>query len=274
VASLYALPTRVLQRIFSFFNARELAALSLVCKAWRTIIDDDYVWNRSFLNNWAPPDTQIINRTWKERYKVEINWTKGRYWSYSLQGHSASITALHFADRHLVSGSIDTKVNLWDLKSRKVIRVMPGHTGGVRCVALALSQDAIYSGSDDRTVKMWSFESGKLLKTLRDHAGEVTCMQAEPERNLLVTGSNDASIKLWDTRVWKATQVFKSRDKVLCLQKHNDIMVTAGQDKIIRLWDVRQNSALSELKGHTEAIRAVQFDENQIVSGSDDGTVR
>lgn len=59
------------------------------------------------------------------------------------------------------------------------------------------------------------------------------------------------------------------------MQKYNDLLVSGGQDKIIRLWDVRTGAQpLAELKGHTESIKSIQFNEDQILSGADDGTVR
>ena len=44
----------------------------------------------------------------------------------------------------------------------QVLKVLKGHTGRVRGVAISIDGSKIVSGSDDKTVRVWSMETGEV----------------------------------------------------------------------------------------------------------------
>ncbi len=52
------------------------------------------------------------------------------------------------------------------------------------------------------------------------------------------------------------------------------MLVTGSQDKTVRLWDITAGKLTNTLQGHTNTVRCLHFDQDKIISGSDDGTCK
>ena len=47
-----------------------------------------------------------------------------------------------------------------------------------------------------------------------------------------------------------------------------------SKDKTVRQWDIVASRCLHTLQGHIDTVRCVQFDQDKIISGSDDSTCK
>ena len=61
--------------------------------------------------------------------------------------------------RHVVSGSDDRTLRLWEVASG-ASRVLEGHGGAVKAVAFSPDGRHVVSGSDDGTLRLWEVASG------------------------------------------------------------------------------------------------------------------
>ena len=78
---------------------------------------------------------------------------------------------------------------------------------------------------------------------------------------------------------WKygrcTTKVFKGHSNgVMCLQFEDNVLITGSYDTTIKVWDIETAKVVRTLTGHTAGIRALQFRDNRLISGSLDGTVK
>jgi pleiotropic regulator 1 len=55
----------------------------------------------------------------------------------------------------------------------KIHRVIAGHVGWVKCVAVDPSNEWFATGSADSTIKIWDIATGRLKLTLTGHVGIV-----------------------------------------------------------------------------------------------------
>jgi WD40 repeat protein len=85
-----------------------------------------------------------------------------------LKGHSGLVMSAAFSPdgTHIVSGSIDDTVRLWDAVSGIHVNTLVGHSNTVRSVAFSSDGTRIVSGSYDDTLQLWDAVNGVHLDTL------------------------------------------------------------------------------------------------------------
>ncbi len=74
----------------------------------------------------------------------------------NFRGHVGPIYQIAWSSdsRLLVSGSRDSTLKVWDMKSRKLKMNLPGHLDEVFAVDWSPDGDRVASGSKDKTLKM------------------------------------------------------------------------------------------------------------------------
>jgi len=93
------------------------------------------------------------------------------------------------------------------------------------------------------------------------------------DRQKLISGSDDTTIKVWDMERGQCINTFTKNVPIRCIQFFEHALTTGG-DNIIRMWDTRSGSCCRQLTGHSATITCLQFDEFNLISGSEDETVR
>ncbi|AMD21128.1 HEL153Wp [Eremothecium sinecaudum] len=163
----------------------------------------------------------------------------------------------------------------WKLK-----RVINGHTGWVRCVAVEpVENEWFATGSDDSTIKIWDLASGKLKLTLQGHIMTVKDICISKRHPYMFSASSDKLIKCWDLEKNSAIREFHGTlSGVNSVDVHPtlDLIMSAGRDSVIRIWDIRTRLAVMTLVGHKGPINKVRClpVDPQAVSASTDATVR
>ncbi|MCP2730155.1 WD40 repeat domain-containing protein [Symplocastrum sp. BBK-W-15] len=87
-------------------------------------------------------------------------------------------------------------IELWDLETGKLLRILTEHSGTVYSVAFSADGKILASGGEDNTIKLWNVLTGELLESL-EHLGPVRSVAFSPDGQTLVSGSADTTIKLW-----------------------------------------------------------------------------
>jgi katanin p80 WD40 repeat-containing subunit B1 len=75
----------------------------------------------------------------------------------SLSGHRSNCLTLDFypsPSAMIATGSLDTNVKVWDVRSKNAIRTFKGHTHGVRKIAVSPDAKWVCSGSESGEVKV------------------------------------------------------------------------------------------------------------------------
>lgn len=77
---------------------------------------------------------------------------------------SRSFVCFQFDGVHVVSGSLDTSIRVWDVETGQCKHTLMGHqslTSGME-----LKNNILISGNADSTVKVWDILTGQCLQTL------------------------------------------------------------------------------------------------------------
>ncbi|XP_005400987.1 PREDICTED: pleiotropic regulator 1 [Chinchilla lanigera] len=161
----------------------------------------------------------------------------------------------------------------------KLYRVISGHLGWVRCIAVEPGNQWFVTGSADRTIKIWDLASGKLKLSLTGHISTVRGVIVSSRSPYLFSCGEDKQVKCWDLEYNKVIRHYHGHlSAVYGLDLHPtiDVLVTCSRDSTARIWDVRTKASVHTLSGHTNAVATVrcQAAEPQIITGSHDTTIR
>jgi hypothetical protein len=76
----------------------------------------------------------------------------------------------------------------------KLMRVISGHLGWVRCAAVEPGNEWFVTGSADRTIKVWDLASGTLKVTLTGHVNTVRAVTVSPRHPYLFSCGDDRQV--------------------------------------------------------------------------------
>ncbi|XP_034253614.1 pleiotropic regulator 1 [Thrips palmi] len=161
----------------------------------------------------------------------------------------------------------------------KLYRVISGHLGWVRCVAVEPGNEWFATGSNDRVIKIWDLASGRLKVSLTGHISNVRGLAVSSRHPYLFSCGEDKMVKCWDLEYNKVIRQYHGHLSAvysLALHPTIDVLITAGRDTTARVWDMRTKANVHTLVGHTNTIASVvsQVAEPQVVTGSHDCTIR
>ncbi|XP_055370938.1 pleiotropic regulator 1 [Condylostylus longicornis] len=161
----------------------------------------------------------------------------------------------------------------------KLSRVISGHLGWVRCVAVEPGNEWFATGAADRVIKIWDLASGKLKLSLTGHVSTVRGLAVSAKHPYLFSCGEDRQVKCWDLEYNKVIRHYHGHLSAvysLALHPTIDVLATSGRDSTARIWDMRTKANIHTLTGHTNTVASVvaQATNPQIITGSHDSTIR
>ena len=159
------------------------------------------------------------------------------------------------------------------------MRVISGHLGWVRSLAVEPGNEWFATGSSDNTIKVWDLASGTLKLTLTGHISPVRALVVSTRHPYLFSAGEDKQVKCWDLEQNKVVRQYHGHlSGVYAAAMHPtlDVLVTGGRDAVCRVWDVRTKAPVHTLAGHANSVSAILTNSTdpQVISASMDSTIR
>ncbi|EXJ70790.1 uncharacterized protein A1O5_05780 [Cladophialophora psammophila CBS 110553] len=229
---------------------------------------------------------------YKQRQKLEQNWTKGRYTTFQLphpsypqEAHTECVYTIQFYGKWLVSGSRDKTLRIWDLETRRLKgKPLTGHSQSVLCLQFdpTEKEDVIISGSSDASVIIWRFSTGQKIHEIPS-AHEESVLNLRFDHRYLVTCSKDRRIKIWNRKTLAVTDKDYPeirRDSQARVPSY--IVNTADMEPSLleariangQIRALKPYMLLLTLEGHSAAVNAIQINGDLIVSASGDRLIK
>ncbi|MFP6753352.1 MAG: hypothetical protein VB855_16845, partial [Pirellulaceae bacterium] len=200
---------------------------------------------------------------------------------YELEGHESSINSVAYTPdgSHVVTGSSDMTIRLWETAGGKEVRVLSGHTGQVTSVAVDPLGRMVFSGAADNAIRLWDLPRPDPLLELAGAEGLLRGMGISPDGKLLVTGGDDMIVRVWTLVDNKQQFQLKGHQAgVLEISYRADAnqIASADEEGLVKLWDPLQRSEVHELGAHDGPLRLVAYHPNnqQLITAGEDGVVR
>lgn len=207
--------------------------------------------------------------------------------------------------RFLANGTEDKIIRIWDLKERKLVKMLKGNEQDIYSLKFTSNGKKLVSGSGDKTVRVW--DVSKLLEDpdsfkIEDDLNEVkfqekifklddgvTTVAISPDSSILAAGSLDRTIRLWDIESGQLIDRLDSenelgtghKDSVYSIAFTHDgtQLVSGSLDRSIKLWDLKTKASDSDKSkcvvtytGHRDFVLSVATsnDDRFVFSGSKD----
>lgn len=207
--------------------------------------------------------------------------------------------------RYLANGTEDKIIRIWDLKEKKLIKMLKGNEQDIYSLKFTANGKKLVSGSGDKTVRVW--DVSKLLEDpdsfkIEDDANEVkfqekifklddgvTTVAISPDSTILAAGSLDRTIRLWDIESGQLIDRLDSenelgtghKDSVYSIAFTHDgtQLVSGSLDRSIKLWDLKtqttdtnKSKCVVTYTGHRDFVLSVATsnDDRFVFSGSKD----
>jgi F-box/WD-40 domain protein MET30 len=199
--------------------------------------------------------------------------------TFCLRGHKDWVNAVRVdsASRTVFSASDDCTVRLWDLDSRRTIRVFEGHVGQVQQVTLMPAdyepEDVEAENEDGTSSTASSSDRGTPAPSFSSYS---TWSEDRPRPpRYMFTAALDSTIRLWDIESGRCLKtLFGHVEGVWALAADTLRVVTGAEDRMVKVWDSRTGKYEKTFTGHEGPVTCLGLSDSRVVTGSEDLTVR
>ncbi len=207
-------------------------------------------------SNSLPTTDALIEQV--EQYLSDPNRSVGSWkCAYTLKGHSGEVESVVISPdgRTLASGSSDTTIKLWELRSGKELHSMKGHSTIVRSLAFSPDGKTLVSSSNvdaaDGNIKLWDVATSRLKRTLGGGLSSfrVNCLAFSPDGKTLASGHIN-TVKLWDLDTGKERETLWGHAidvNSVVFSADGQFLVAGCSQGEIKIWDWRKRNLLRTL---------------------------
>jgi WD40 repeat protein len=171
------------------------------------------------------PDGKVLASGGDDRVLRLRDAIPGRYQTLPGKYPYAFSTAINKDGTILATGHLDGSIQLWDLKTNKLIRKLQGHNHRVWSIAFSPDGTRMVSGGgrweqDDQQpgeIRVWDTATWKARHEIGTHGDLVFTVAVSPDNKTFASGSRDATIRTWDLATGKPIKTMNQGSPVRCV---------------------------------------------------------
>lgn len=193
--------------------------------------------------------------------KVESNIEKWQYFKTIITAkdpiHSLAISPNH---QFLVSGGIESSIQIHDLHTGEQQGTLYGHVNSVTALTVSPDGKWIVSGGLDKTIKIWSASSQVLHQTLLGQTDFISTLTVSSDTELLASGSGDNLIKIWSIKTGELLRTLVGHTCMINqveISSDSEYLVSATLDDIVKIWSIKTGKVKHTLVQPQKKIQSV-----------------
>jgi WD40 repeat protein len=203
-----------------------------------------------------------------------------------LTGHVGTIFDMSTDDQHLISGSGDATVKVWEKSGWSLKRTLVAQTYFVLCVAL--DKEYIYAGGIDNCTNVFRRATYERVTSLHGHDANVLSLAVDDR--FVYSGSGElwwggpgsprpsvfeSAIRVWDKSDWTCVQVLIGhRDNINALAVDSRFVYSASDDSTVRVYSKTDWSEVATINVGLGNVIDMTHDDKFLYFGSADGNIR
>ncbi|BES93370.1 WD domain, G-beta repeat [Nesidiocoris tenuis] len=198
---------------------------------------------------------------------------------HTFKGHSGQVLCIAITkqSQYLITGSEDTSIIVWDLKTFEQKLRTCEHIAPVLSVTPALNNTLIVSGGEDSRIIVSSLATGEVIVKIDHHRGPVTAVNVTTQGDILISGSSDKSVCLWELETFTLLNTINVVSPVSMLSITDDsvFLLVACEDNQLYLHTLATGTEIHTLRGHKAKVKSITLagDNQRAVAGGSDGRV-
>ena len=199
------------------------------------------------------------------RPTIEIRRTDDGSVVTTLLGHEAPVTSLAFNSNHshLISGSEDRTVRVWDIADPKFPELLKytEHDSAVQAVQFADAATVLSAGTDGK-IHQWKLADGELVRSLEGHAGQVRSLAVSA--TTVASASADGTVRLWNRSNGMAVRTIEHGARVthVALSVDNSKVASWGDDRQLKIWQTADGSLVKTVNTAEQDLTSLAFSPN------------
>lgn len=186
------------------------------------------------------------------------------------KGHINKVNCVHFAgdSRHLVSGSLDGKLIIWDIATGNKTQIIPLLSAWVMSCTLSPTGNFVASGGMDNACTVHDLNNrdangvAKVCRELLGYEGFLSCSRFLEDGQLL-TGSGDMKVMHWNLDTGDVVHEWFGHSgdvATMSLSPDKSCFLTGSVDRTVKLWDLRDPKECKQtFWGHKSDVNSVCF---------------
>lgn len=116
----------------------------------------------------------------------------------AIENQPAEITSLacRTDQPHVVAGSVDGVIRVWNVADGSPVAELEGHTGAIRQSAYLSDGSELVTAAADKSIRFWNSTDNAAVRTI-DLEAEPTCLGISDDRRFVAVGTSDRRVCLY-----------------------------------------------------------------------------
>jgi WD40 repeat protein len=181
----------------------------------------------------------------------------------------------------MVSGSRDNTIRIWKISTGETLKRINvnSRVNVVRVFSIEYKQIVCGLESLSNNLQIYNYSTGDLIRTLNGHTNNVNSIEMLSEQ-FMASGADDQIVIIWDLSSYAIKYTLRGHSSsVNCIKILTPNLIASGAkiDGLIIVWNWLTGEKIFKLTGHSSSLYYYSldlYDEQTLISGSDDKTVK